>query len=41
LASASTCRHPLLAVRVLELDPVMLELDRIAERWYGKKPKRT
>ena len=23
--------------RVLELDPVMMELDRIAERWYGKK----
>jgi hypothetical protein len=30
-----------LADRVLELDPVMLELDRIAERWYGKKAKRT
>lgn len=27
--------------RVLELDGVMMELDRIAERWYGKaKPKR-
>src|SRR5262245_55499329 len=24
-----------LAKRVLELDPVMVELDRIAERWYG------
>ena len=24
-----------LAKRVLELDPVMIELDRIAERWYG------
>lgn len=24
-----------LAERVLELDPVMIELDRIAERWYG------
>lgn len=24
-----------LAERVLELDPVMVELDRIAERWYG------
>jgi len=23
--------------KVLELDNVMLELDRIAERWYGKK----
>ena len=22
--------------RVLELDPVMMELDRIAERWYGE-----
>ena len=26
-----------LADRVLELDPVMQELDRIAERWYGPK----
>ena len=26
-----------LAKRVLELDPVMIELDRIAERWYGNK----
>ena len=25
--------------RVLELDGVMIELDRIAERWYGKKRK--
>jgi DNA-binding HxlR family transcriptional regulator len=24
-----------LAERVLELDPMMIELDRIAERWYG------
>jgi len=24
-----------LAERVLELDPVMIELDQIAERWYG------
>jgi len=24
-----------LAEKVLELDPVMIELDRIAERWYG------
>ncbi|GMW03230.1 MAG: transcriptional regulator [Candidatus Hydrogenedentota bacterium] len=24
-----------LAERVLELDPVMTELDKIAERWYG------
>jgi DNA-binding HxlR family transcriptional regulator len=29
-----------LAERVLELDPVMQELDRIAERWYGSKSKR-
>jgi DNA-binding HxlR family transcriptional regulator len=28
-----------LAKRVLELDPVMIELDRIAERWYGAKKK--
>jgi DNA-binding HxlR family transcriptional regulator len=27
--------------RVLELDGVMTELDRIAERWYGKKGKGT
>src|SRR6478752_7582326 len=26
--------------RVLELDGVMIELDRIAERWYGKKAKK-
>src|SRR2546422_4575752 len=26
--------------RVLELDGVMTELDRIAERWYGKNAKR-
>lgn len=26
--------------RVLELDSVMVELDRIAERWYGKHGKR-
>jgi DNA-binding HxlR family transcriptional regulator len=26
-----------LAKRVLELDSVMMELDRIAERWYGKR----
>ncbi len=26
--------------RVLELDSVMIELDRIAERWYGKPNKR-
>jgi DNA-binding HxlR family transcriptional regulator len=25
--------------RVMELDGVMTELDRIAERWYGKKRK--
>ena len=25
------------AKKVLELDPVMIELDRIAERWYGRK----
>jgi DNA-binding HxlR family transcriptional regulator len=25
-----------LAKRVLELDPVMMELDRIAVRWYGE-----
>src|SRR5207302_8125224 len=25
-----------LVERVLELDPVMIELDRIAERWYGR-----
>jgi DNA-binding HxlR family transcriptional regulator len=30
-----------LAERVLELDPLMVELDRIAERWYGSaKPAR-
>ena len=28
-----------LAKRVLELDPVMIELDRIAERWYGSGKK--
>src|SRR5205814_6389240 len=27
--------------RVLELDGVMMELDRIAERWYGKSKKPT
>jgi DNA-binding HxlR family transcriptional regulator len=27
--------------RVLELDGVMTELDRIAERWYGKRGKGT
>jgi DNA-binding HxlR family transcriptional regulator len=27
--------------RVLELDGVMTDLDRIAERWYGKKGKGT
>src|SRR5882757_5002762 len=27
--------------KVLELDGVMTELDRIAERWYGKDRKRT
>jgi DNA-binding HxlR family transcriptional regulator len=26
-----------LVKKVLELDPVMIELDRIAERWYGKR----
>ena len=26
--------------KVLELDGVMLELDRIAERWYGKNSKK-
>lgn len=26
--------------RVLELDNVMIELDRIAERWYGAKKKK-
>jgi hypothetical protein len=31
----------ILADRVLELDPAMLELDRIAERWYGKRMKRS
>lgn len=25
--------------KVLELDGVMIELDRIAERWYGRKKK--
>lgn len=25
--------------KVLELDNVMIELDRIAERWYGKKKR--
>jgi DNA-binding HxlR family transcriptional regulator len=25
-----------LVERVLELDPLMIELDQIAERWYGK-----
>jgi hypothetical protein len=29
-----------LAKRVLELDPVMMELDRIAERWYGSGKRR-
>jgi len=29
-----------LAKRVLELDPVMVELDRIAERWYGRGKKK-
>lgn len=29
-----------LAQRVLELDPVMVELDRIAERWYGSEKKK-
>jgi hypothetical protein len=28
-----------LAKRVLELDPVMIEFDRIAERWYGARKK--
>jgi DNA-binding HxlR family transcriptional regulator len=28
-----------LAKRVLELDPVMIQLDRIAERWYGSGKK--
>ena len=27
--------------KVLELDGVMVELDRIAERWYGKKAKKS
>lgn len=27
--------------KVLELDGVMIELDRIAERWYGKRGKRS
>ena len=27
--------------KVLVLDGVMTELDRIAERWYGAKPKRS
>jgi DNA-binding HxlR family transcriptional regulator len=27
--------------KVMELDGVMTELDRIAERWYGKGPKGT
>jgi DNA-binding HxlR family transcriptional regulator len=27
--------------RVLELDAVMIELDRIAERWYGKGRKKS
>ena len=26
-----------LAEKVLELDPLMVEMDRIAERWYGTK----
>lgn len=28
-----------ITAKVLELDGVMMELDRIAERWYGKKRK--
>jgi DNA-binding HxlR family transcriptional regulator len=28
-----------ITAKVLELDGVMIELDRIAERWYGKKRK--
>ena len=27
--------------KVLELDGVMIELDRIAERWYGKSGRAT
>jgi DNA-binding HxlR family transcriptional regulator len=27
--------------KVLELDGVMMELDRIAERWYGKGAKKS
>ena len=30
-----------ITAKVLELDGVMIELDRIAERWYGKKRKET
>jgi DNA-binding HxlR family transcriptional regulator len=28
-----------ITAKVLELDGVMIELDRIAEQWYGKKRK--
>src|SRR5438552_18836727 len=28
-----------ITTRVLELDGVMIELDRIAERWYGRRAK--
>jgi DNA-binding HxlR family transcriptional regulator len=30
-----------ITAKVLELDGVMIELDRIAEQWYGKKRKET
>ena len=29
-----------LTKRVLELDPMMIELNRIAERWYGSRKSR-
>jgi DNA-binding HxlR family transcriptional regulator len=29
-----------LTKRVLELDPMMIELNRIAERWYGSRKPR-
>src|SRR6187431_1889865 len=29
-----------LTKRVLELDPMMMELNRIAERWYGRRKSR-
>ena len=32
-------QHATLRYAILELDGVMIELDRIAERWYGKSTK--